>query len=419
MRHNIQNKSRIDKRRRRILEAGAAGLAVTALPVMRTAFAAEPIKIGILLPKSGPYAVTGERGHNGATVAVADVKGEVLGRPVQLVWLDENGPQATQQNMLRLIQQEKVVAVSGCISSGDTLAIMPVAEREKTLLIATGPNASEITGSKCNRYTFRVDLPNYETTRSVYPHLKKYGKSWYFLYASYAFGIDGYQQMSGLLKQDGGKVVGADTTPLGTTDFSSFILKIAAAKPDLVFLTIGGSDMVNFLKQYHQMGLTGKIPISNVVCDDSDLWSAGPEAATGIWPKIWNHTGSQNTERSKNFITSYQTRFKSVPGNQSWQDWFSVTSILTAIRETGTTDSGKLVQFLESHKFEGYKKDPMYYRSWDHELVQPTLITKVKDKITDKYDLLDVIAEVPAKGQTYDELFGVEKDSACKMPKSL
>lgn len=408
--------------RRSLIKAGVAGLVTGvagAVPFARSAFAAEPIKIGVLLSKSGTYAVQGEQGHNGATIAVADANNEVLGRPVELVWLDEHGPQTTQQNMLRLIQQEKVVAVQGGISSGDILAIMPVAEREKTLLMATGPNATEITGAKCKRYTFRVDLPNYETTRSVYPTFAKNGKNWYFVYASYAWGIDGYNQMSKLLKDDGGKIAGADQTPLGTTDYSSFILKIMAAKPDAVFLGLGGSDLTNFLKQFHQMGLTGKIPVSSLSCNDTDLWSAGPEAATGVYPKIWNYTGDQNTELSKAFVKSYQAKFKTPPESEAWQDWFGTTAILTAIKETGSTDSGKLVEFLEGHKFDGYKSDAMYFRPWDHQLIQPTLVAQVKPKITDKYDYFDIIAKAPAKGQTFDDLFGAQDESLCKMPTSL
>lgn len=416
--NGVKNGSGIS--RRGLIKAGMSGLVVGvagAVPFARTALAAEPIKIGILLPKSGTYAVQGEQGYNGAVIAAEEAK-EVLGRPIQLVWLDENGPQGTQQNMQRLIQQEKAVAVQGGISSGDILAVMPVADREKVLLMATGPNATEITGANCARYTFRVDLPNYETTRSTYPTFAKNGKNWYFLYASYAWGIDGFKQMSGLLKADGGKVVGADQTPLGTTDYSSFILKIMAAKPDAIYLGLGGSDLTNFLKQFHQMGLTGKMPISALSCNDTDLWAAGPEAATGTYPKIWNYTGAQNTELSKSFVKQYLAKHKTPPEAEAWQDWFGMTSIITAIRETKSTDSSKLVEFLEGHKFEGFKKDPIYFRPWDHQLIQPTLVVDVKKKITDKYDYFDVLDEVPGKGQTFDSLFGSQAESECKMPKA-
>src|SRR5665213_1118258 len=130
---------------RRTLLAGAAfGVTQLSAPFVITARAAEAIKIGVLLPKSGPYATQGENGHNGAQIAVDDFGGQVLDRPVEIVWLDEANPQTSQQNMRKLLEQEKVVAVQGGVSSGDVLAIMPVAEQAKTLLMATGPNATEI-----------------------------------------------------------------------------------------------------------------------------------------------------------------------------------------------------------------------------------------------------------------------------------
>jgi branched-chain amino acid transport system substrate-binding protein len=403
--------------RRSVLKAGAAAglLAGIAGPFIRTASAAEPIKLGVLLPKSGTYAVQGEQGHNGSTIAVDDIGGKVLDRPVQLVWLDENGPQTTQQNMHKLVQEHKVVAVQGGVSSGDVLAIMPVADREKILLMATGPNATEITGANCSRYTFRVDLPNYETVRSLYPSLSKHGKNWYFLYASYAWGIDGYKQMNELLIKDGGKVVGADQTPLGTTDFSSYILKLMASKPDVVFLGLGGGDMTNFLKQFHQMGLTNKIPVSSLIVNDTDLWAAGPDAATGIYPKIWNYTGSQNTSVSQQFAKKYQAKFGKPPESEAWQDWFGCTAILTAIKETGSTQTDKLVEFMESHKFDGYKKQPIYFRPWDHQLIQPTLLAQVKPKIDSQYDYFDIVAVAPDSGQPLEKLYGSTKETECKL----
>jgi branched-chain amino acid transport system substrate-binding protein len=235
--------------RRTLLKVGiVAGAAQFAAPFIITARAAEPIKIGILLPEAGAYAVQGETGHNGAVIAVNDFGGHVLDRPIELVWLDESNPQATQQNMRKLVEEQKVVAVQGGVSSGDILAVMPLAEQSKTLLMATGPNATEITGKNCNRYTFRVDLPNKATVQSVYPTLKQHGKKWYFVVASYAWGIDAYNQMKATLEKDGGTVLGVDQAPLGTTDYSSYILKLRAANPDVVYTGIGGTDMTNFLK---------------------------------------------------------------------------------------------------------------------------------------------------------------------------
>jgi len=107
------------------------GVTQIAAPFVITAHAAEAIKIGLLLPKSGPYAVQVKPATMARKIAVDDFGGHVLDRPVEIIWLDESSPQTTQQNMRKLLEEEKVVAVQGGVSSGDVLAIMPVAEQAK------------------------------------------------------------------------------------------------------------------------------------------------------------------------------------------------------------------------------------------------------------------------------------------------
>jgi branched-chain amino acid transport system substrate-binding protein len=400
---------------RRTLLAGAAiGASQLAAPFVLTARAAEAIKIGLLLPKSGPYAVQGETGKNGAQIAVDDFGGHVLDRPIEIVWLDESSPQSTQQNMRKLLEEEKVVAIQGGVSSGDVLAIMPVAEQAKTLLMATGPNATEITGKNCGKYTFRVDLPNKVTVQSVYPLLKERGKKWYFVVASYAWGIDAYNQMKEVLVKDGGTVVGYDQAPLGTTDYSSYILKLRQAKPDVLYVGLGGTDLTNLLKQMHEIGLTRQMALSSPIVNDSDLWAAGPDAAFGTYPKLWNYTGPHLTKRSGEFVEAYQKKHGAPPEVEGWQDWFGATAILTAIKETKSTDSAKLVAFLEEHKFDGYKDAPIGFRNFDNQLVQPLLVASVKEKITDKYDYFNIDSEYPKDLSQLEAAYGSQADIGCQ-----
>jgi len=401
--------------RRTLLTGAAIGATqIVAAPFIITARAEEAIKIGVLLPKSGPYAVQGETGKNGAQIAVDDFGGNVLDRPIQIVWLDESSPQSSQQNMRKLIEEEKVAAVQGGVSSGDVLAIMPVAEQAKMLLMATGPNATEITGKNCNRYTFRVDLPNKVTVQSVYPQLKERGKKWYFIVASYAWGIDAYNQMKDVLVKDGGTVLGYDQAPLGTTDFSSYILKLRQAKPDVLYVGLGGTDLTNLLKQMHEIGLTRQMALSAPIVNDSDLWAAGPDAAFGTYPKLWNYTGPHLSKRSSEFADAYRKKFGAPPEVEGWQDWFGTTAILTAIKETKSTDTAKLLAFLEEHKFDGFKDAPIGFRNFDHQLVQPLLVATVKEKITDKYDYFSVDSQYPKDLSQLDSAYGSKADIGCQ-----
>jgi len=263
-------------------------------------------------------------------------------------------------------------------------------------------------------------LPSHVTVRAIFPSLSDNGKNkrWYFLSASYAWGIDSYNQMKDYLKEKdpGATIVGQDQAPLGTTDFSAFLLKLRSGNPQTAWVTFGGSDLTDFLKQFQGIGMTGKVLISSPVVNDSDLWAAGPQAATGIYPKLWNYTGPYNTPKSQAFAKKYQAKFGAPPEVEGWQDWFGMTAILTAIQKTGSTDSRKLVEFLEGYKFEGYKDMPIYFRSWDHQLVQPVIVARVKQKITDKYDYFDILDQFPKGGaKDLDAFYGTKQEVGCTL----
>ena len=147
--------------------------------------------------------------------------------------------------------------------------------------------------------------------------------------------------------------------------------------------------------------------------NDTDLWAAGPEAAFGTYPKIWNYTGAHMTKRSTEFVEACRKKYNQPPESEGWQDWFAMTSILTAIRETKSTDTPKLVGFLEEHKFEGYKDTPIFFRNFDHQLVQPLLVAQVKDKITDKYDYFDIKSEYPKDAASLDAAYGTQAEIGC------
>ena len=135
--------------------------------------------------------------------------------------------------------------------------------------------------------------------------------------------------------------------------------------------------------------------LSSPIVNDSDLWAAGPDAAFGTYPKLWNYTGPHLTKRSAEFVEAYRKKYSAPPEVEGWQDWFGATAILTAIKETKSTDSAKLVAFLEEHKFDGYKDASIGFRNFDHQLVQPLLVASVKEKITDKYDYFNIDNEYP------------------------
>ncbi|MEA2791038.1 MAG: branched-chain amino acid transport system substrate-binding protein, partial [Acetobacteraceae bacterium] len=172
-------------RRKALLGAAAAPLASPFV-----ARAAEPIKVGLLLAKTGQIAAQTEYLANGTFLALEERNNTIMGQPAELVWLDEPTPQAATQNMQKLVQENKVCAILGGSLSSNALAEEATAAQLKIPFVCDNAAATEISGKNCNRYTFRLNTPVAVQQRMLAPYALSYGKRWYHITASFAFGQD-------------------------------------------------------------------------------------------------------------------------------------------------------------------------------------------------------------------------------------
>jgi branched-chain amino acid transport system substrate-binding protein len=366
---------RNDTTRRDFLKtAGAAAAAVGASGIFAPAILKaqqQPIKIGHLIPQSGFLSPMGEYMINAAKLAAEEINaaGGVLGRQLQLVPEDDQNPGVAVQKATKLIQQEKVDALMGTVSSAVCLAVMEVADRSKMLLVNTGSNSDEIRGKRCNYYTFSVEGSNSQYVNTIGRYLikQKQYKRWYFLTSDYAFGHDLLRVSRALLKKMGGAEVGSELIPTGTTDFSSYLLKVRNTKPDVVFQNLAGTDQTNFMKQYAEFGMTTEV--AGGLIDTLLMWPVGAGAITGSFPLLWWY--DLPYEETKRFSAAFTKKYGKPPENQAWGDYYSTKAIAQAMQQAGTTDSKKVVEAIEKIKFDGGKGRQLYFRSWDHQLMQP------------------------------------------------
>lgn len=388
---------------------GAVALATTCLTGL-AAFAQdkEPIRIGFIMPKQGPLAEHGKAHFEGSEIALAQHNNSVRGAPVELIWLDEPTPQDAQQNTQRLIDEQKVVAVVGGGNSATALAVSAVALQNKVPFIATNAAATALTGAKCNRYTFRVQLPVDPQVRAISSELETLGTNWYFMAASYAFGQDIVKSFQTELASVGGETVAVDEAPLATPDYTSYILKIRAAKPDVVVGGLAGSDISTFLKQWNEMGMKERIPFAQIGVADADIWGIGAKAAAGIYSKIWYYDNPDNTEEDKAFAATYQEKYGRPAPDRAWMGWYSMRTLLEALDQAESTDSADVVKALEAWKDESRGTA---FRSWDHQMLNPVVIAQAKTDITDEYAFLNVLRVVPPS----EALYGTPEQVGCNL----
>src|SRR5580692_52191 len=311
-------------RRQMLLGAAAVGASPLAMPFI--AKAADPIRIGVLLAKTGQIAPQTEYLAQGTYLALEERGNKIMGQPAELVWLDEPSPQGATQNMQKLVQENKVCAILGGSLSSNALAEEATAAQLKIPFVCDNAAATDITGKNCNRYTFRLNTPVLVQSRMIAPYALGFGKKWYFITASYAFGQDILRASRALLKEAGGTEVGVDEVPLNTPDYSSFILKIRQAKPDVVLGGLSAGDLSTFLKQWNELGMKGKIPFVEIAIGDTDIWAVGTEAATGVYTALWWYDNPANPPEEKAMAADYQKKYSKPAADKAWMGWITARS---------------------------------------------------------------------------------------------
>lgn len=414
MKNNRKSTSAVERligRYAKWASVAAFGFAASATTVAQTN---EPIKIGMVYAKQGASAIIGQFLQQGSELALEQAGNKVLGRPVELIFLDEPNPQVAQQNMEKLVAEYKVVAVVGGNSSASTLAMMSVAKREKIPLISPGSAASEITGKSCNRYTFRTQAPVPVQIRGLMPYVSELGKKVYFITPSYAFGQDILRSSRSMLKDLGLTEVGVDEVPVNTADYSSYVLKIRQAKPDVVIGGLVGQDLSNFLKQWNELGMKGKIPYVAVGVSDTDFWEVGPSTSTGIYVKPWYYGNPKNPIVEAKFVADFTKKYGHPPSDKAWSGWIAMRSLLQAIEHAKSTDPKAIVTALERWRYaEG--SFSTFYREWDHQLIRPAVIVSIKKNITDKWDYFDVLRLTSSTDAETSKSFGTREEIGCNM----
>jgi len=201
----------------------SAALAFAAL-----AQAQEPIRVGVMNDQSSVYAdFQGKGSVLAAQMAVEDYGGKAAGRKVEVVFADhQNKPDVGSAIARKWLDEDGVDLIVDLPNSAVALAVNEVVRQKNRVMIGSGAGTSELTGSKCSpntvHWTYDTWAYGHSLARAV---VQRGGKSWFFITADYAFGHDLERQATDQLTKDGGKVWGGVRTPLGTPDFSSFLLQ--------------------------------------------------------------------------------------------------------------------------------------------------------------------------------------------------
>lgn len=398
---NQGNSSKIN--RRMLLKTGAAlGAVQMVSPFVQRANAAETVKIGVDNPLTGTYAVLGKNELSGMQLAVDQInaKGGILGRKVELAVEDSTSGDAgvAVQKARKLIDRDHVNFIIGNVNSALAQAIANVANEKSVFHVVPGGHTDSVTGKNCHWNTFRVCNTTQTEANAVAGSLiKNAGKKWYYLTPDYAFGHTLQAGLEKAAAKLGGVKVGGDLTPLGTTDFSSYLIKAQAAKPDVIIFLQAGDDAVNALKQAVQFGLNKRFHLAGAQQELEVLLGLPPEARVGTWVFEW-YWKQPGVPHVAEFVKEVRKRTGGhVPTARTFFGHTAIWTCALAAEKAKSLDAVKMARAMQGFKLPpeiALMPDGAFYRAGQNQLIPDLYVGHAQSKGKDDPEDLFVVEQV-------------------------
>src|SRR5690606_6959446 len=173
-----------------------------------------------------------------------------------------------------------------------------------------------------------------------------------------------------------------------------------------------GNQVTNFVKQYAEFGL--QYPIAGFNLNTADAWATGAGNLSGIWPTVWHH--KLQTPGSQAFVAAFTKKYNKIPENHAWIEYISLKILAQPIAQTKSTDTDKLIAYLESDaQFDILKARKAYFRAWDHQLMQEAYPFEPMAEPKGPQDFLVFGDPVPAPDQSLEILASPKSENTCTM----
>jgi branched-chain amino acid transport system substrate-binding protein len=318
-------------------------------------FAADTIKLGGMLPLSGRAADLGITCKQGAELAVKEInaKGGVLGKKLELMMADSK---ANVQEIVslskRYIQKDNVNFLFGIVSSAGALAAAEVAKQEKVIFMATVGSTDTLTKEKWNHYSFRAGTCNSQEANSLalYAAQDKKLMKFYNIGPDYEYGRTMWDIFKARMTKENpqAQFLGEQWPKLFAPDYTPYINAILAAKPDAVYCSLWGGDLVAFIKQAKPFGLFDKMKWIIATGGDNTVTKAlGKEMPTGLIVDQRYYFYWPNTPRNQEFVKAYQAAYNDYPSAWAAEGYDGIYFLAEAVKKAGAMDTEKVIAALE------------------------------------------------------------------------
>jgi branched-chain amino acid transport system substrate-binding protein len=364
--------------RRRLLAASL----LSALPLLACGPAlaqqSDPIKIGLILPMTGPFASTGRQIEAAVKLYLAQNGDTVAGRKVQVLLKDDASVADTTRRVAQeLVVNDKVTVLAGFGLTPLALATAPIATQSKTPMVVMAAATSSITQS--SPYIVRTSMTLPQVTIGVAEWAPKTGvKKAVSLVSDYGPGIDAEKAFKDRFELNGGKVVEALRVPLRNPDFAPFLQRVRDSGADGLFVFVPSGVGAALMKQFAERGLDKagvKLVATGDVTDDDILNDMGDVALGAV--TSFHYSAAHKSAANQKFVEAFQKANKFRPNFMAVGGYDGMRVIMEGLKATKGAGGEALLGAMKGQTFES-PRGPVLIDAQTRDIVQDVYIRRVE-----------------------------------------
>jgi branched-chain amino acid transport system substrate-binding protein len=368
---------RLASQRRRVLKSAVAALAMA---IVSPALAAEPFKIGLILPLTGPFASTGKQIEAACRLYMQQNGDTVAGRKVELIVKDDTGvaPETTKRIAQELVVRDKVNVLAGFGLTPLALASAPIATESKTPMIVMAAATSIITSKSAYIVRSSFTLPQVTFPIAEWAARNKI-HSVVTLVTDYAPGLDAEKTFVKRFTAAGGKVLDSLRVPLRNPDYAPFLQRAKDAKPDALFVFVPSGEGSAVMKQFTDRGLkqAGIQMIGTGDVVDDDLLESMGTVAVGVVTSF-HYSAAHDSPENKAYVESFMKANHFRPNFFSVGGYDGMHLIYEALKKAGANANGdQLVEAMKGMKWTS-PRGPIQIDPATRDPIQTIYIRKVE-----------------------------------------
>jgi branched-chain amino acid transport system substrate-binding protein len=391
------------------------------------------IFVGGICPITGPYSASGkdmqlgfqlaiDHLNNGSRItdAMPSLKkgGGLLGKKIESQVADsETKPDTAVQAATRFIRDNKAIMLTGGVSSAESIAMQKLGQREHVIFMVGNSGSNDTTGKDCQRYGFRAQPSAYMAAKALSPVLaKQLGAKLKaaYLVPDYTYGTSVYNSMKAFTEKEGWSTVTEQLAPLGTTDFSSYLLNIANSGADVFVNVAFGADATASTKQAEQFGILAKMKYVVPNISQFQAKELGAAIFGGAYgTQAWWWTEQDKYPLAKFFVEDFEKKNGYKPDWGASEVYIQLMVWADAVARAGTFYPIEVIKALESGQKVHSIYGDVYYRADDHQMVRPVpvMVGKKPSEMKGADDFFNVLELVPG-----EQVLPPPAETGCKMP---